>query len=151
MKKPGTIIIAIIIAICTLQTTAIAMWAYVPLEKLLAENSVVVAGKIEEIKTTETAKGKVSIAYIKVSEVLKNELKDFKIKVGDKIPLSVPTPGMISVSTDINYPKGKEGVWILEYKDKTFWATYPSDYQPLKEKAKIKEILGKQSKEEKVK
>ena len=150
MKKRELAVIIIIIVACILQT-ARAMWAYVPLEKLLAENPVVVVGKIEEIKTSETTKGKVSIAYIKVSEVLKNELKDFKIKVGDKIPLSVPTPSMISVSTDINYPKGKEGVWILEYKDKTFWATYPSDYQPLKQKAQIKDILEKQSKEEKVK
>lgn len=143
MRK-SMILIAILMAICTSQIVH-AMWAYIPLEKLLSENPVVVAGKIEEIKHSEDPKDRFSIAYIKVDEVLKNRLKNFKLKVGDKIPLSVPATGKISVSTDIHYPKGKEGIWILEYKDKTFWATYPADYQPLKEKSSIQEIIKKQA------
>jgi len=51
-----------------------------------------------------------------------------------------PGPAPFAISTDIKYRKGQEGVWIL-YPDKeekgVFWASYPSDFQQLKELPKV--------------
>ena len=120
-------------------------WADVPLEEILQNNPVVVVGEIESIDRAAPS-DKYDIAYITVSRVLKNTLKDKKIKSGDKIPLSMPaiiSQGTVrfALSTDIRYRIGQEGIWILELKDNTFWATYPKDYQPLKKMKDIQYII----------
>ena len=145
MKRLVVAIATILVGFCTLHS-AKAMWADVPLEKLVAENPVIVVGEIVEIKAAELPKQKFDTAFIKVSAVLKNTLKNKNIKVGDKIPLGMPAAGKLMVSTAIRYKKGQEGVWILEYKDKKFWASYPKDYQPLKQKDKIAGIIQTQKK-----
>ena len=148
MKKTNTILLAGLMGLCALQTSN-AMWAAVSQDVLVAENKVIVVGKIEEIQAA-TAGTKYDTALITVTEVLKNEL-DMAIKVGDKLPLAMPATGqglMISVSTDISYKKGTAGVWLLEYKDKMFLATYPKDYQPATAKEEIVKII-KQQKEKK--
>ena len=147
MKQIAVTIATILVGFCTLHS-AKAMWADVPLEKLVAENSVIIVGKSVEIKAAKLPNKKFDIALIKVSAILKNTLKNKKqnIKVGDKISLGMPAAGGLMVSTAIRYKKGQEGVWILEYKDKKFWATYPKDYQALKQKDKITKIIQSQKK-----
>ncbi len=143
MKRIGTIIIALAMVFWALRT-AKAMWVDIPLEKLVADNPVVLVGTIEEISISKSPKDKFDIAYIKVAGVLKNELKYRKIKKGEMVPLSMPSAKKVMISTDIRFKKGTEGVWILEYKDETFWATYPKDYQPLKQREQITQIIQKQ-------
>lgn len=126
-----------------------ACWAAVPLEKLLRDNPVVVAGKITRIDVAPAPEdGKRQRAYdtgyIRVSKVLKNALKKTEIKVGDELPLSMPSVNRgIMVSTDIRYPKGKEGIWILELKDGKYWATYPGDFQSKDKESTITSLLKK--------
>ena len=143
MKRIGTIIIALAMVFWVLRT-AKAMWVDIPLEKLVADNPVVLVGMIEEISVSKSPKDKFDIAYIKVADVLKNELENRKIKKGEMVPLSMPSAKKVMISTDIRYKKGTEGVWILEYEDETFWATYPKDYQPLKQREQITQIIQKQ-------
>ncbi len=143
MKRIGTIIIALAMVFWVSRTTK-AMWVDIPLEKLVADNPVVLVGMIEEISVSKSPKDKFDIAYIKVAGVLKNELDNRKIKKGEMVPLSMPSAKKVMISTDIRYKKGTEGVWILEYEDETFWATYPKDYQPLKQREQIAQIIQKQ-------
>ncbi len=143
MKRIGTIIIALAV-VFWVSRTAKAMWVDIPLDKLVADNPVVLVGTIEDISVSKSPKDKFDIAYIKVADVLKNELENRKIKKGENVPLSMPSAKKVMISTDIRYKKGTEGVWILEYEDETFWATYPKDYQPLKQREQIAQIIQKQ-------
>lgn len=121
----------------------------VPLEKVVQESPVVVAGKIEKIAHAERLKNdadyRYDIAYILVFRIFKNTLKDKKIKMGDKIPLRMPTiNSKWQPSTDIYYNIGQEGIWILEYKEEFYWATYSKDYQPLEKAREIQDIILRQ-------
>ncbi|MCH7725547.1 MAG: hypothetical protein IH991_03545 [Planctomycetes bacterium] len=52
--------------------------------------------------------------------------------------------GGIAVSTDIGYRVGQEGVWVLTADKKlpVYWATYPTDHQPLAKLAEFKKKLA---------
>lgn len=133
----------ITVALCS-SSVVKAMWANVPLEKLLEENPVVLVGRILNVTAAGPGKEKFDTAHILVEEVLKNGLQELKINKGDKIPLSMPAAAEVKASTDIRYSRGTQGVWILEYKDKTFRATYPKDLQPLEHKESIVQIIREQ-------
>lgn len=140
MKRIRVIITAVLVGFWAAHT-AEAMWADVPLDKLVADNPVVLVGKIEDIRVSQPLKDKFDTAYIKVAEVLKNGLENRSINKGDRIPLSMPSAKGLAVSTDIRYPKGTEGIWILKYTNKTFWATYPKEFQPMKQRDQIAQII----------
>ena len=128
---------------------SLASWLDVPLDEVVRTSPVVVTGKITEIKPagepTNENEFQYDTAFITVAKVLKNDLKDKKIKAGDKLPLSMPAASnKMIVSTDIRFEKGREGVWILELQKETFRATYPKDYQALSEEKKISEIIAAQ-------
>jgi hypothetical protein len=119
-----------------------ASWMYVPLELRLAGAQYVVVGKIDRIVDgIERHNRTYDVGAIKVSKVLKGP------KTLKEVKLMWPGPAPFAISTDIKYRKGQEGVWIL-YPDKeeenVFWASFPTDYQRLKEllkvEAKIKAI-----------
>ncbi|PCJ58804.1 MAG: hypothetical protein COA79_12095 [Planctomycetota bacterium] len=144
MNKLQTILIMSILMIFT-SPMINASWVDIKIEKIIKDNPLIIIGKIEKISTTKASKGEIDIAYIKISELLKNKLKNKKIKIGDKIPLSMPgKKKKLSFGTDIRYKKDQEGIWILEFKNNVYWATYPKDFQPLKEKKKIIKIIKSQ-------
>lgn len=147
MKRIEGIFVAMLLALCSLRP-ATAMWSDIPLAKLVADNPVILVGKIEKITPAEQPESRLDTAHIRVWEVLKNELKDYEIKTGQTVPLSMPAANSkIMVSTDLNYKKGTEGVWILEFKDNAFWATYPKDYQPMRQKGRIVQIIRRHLRE----
>jgi len=117
-----------------------------PLSQVVKGSPVVVVGKIEAIDVAKASEERVyDIAHITVSKVLKNTLEGYPIKVGDKLPLSMPSVNnKVQISTDLHFKKGTEGVWILEIKDKTFWATYPKDYQAADREQKVQKVLDQQ-------
>ncbi|MHC4212798.1 MAG: serpin family protein, partial [Planctomycetota bacterium] len=118
-----------------------AEFAYIPFEKLVADNPVIVAGKIESKKQDRT-NARYDIGYIRVAEVLKNTLDKPSIRVGGKIPLSMPSEQRKSI--DILYGVGQEGIWILDYREERFWASYPDDLQPLNKKHEILSLIESQ-------
>ncbi len=129
-----------------------ACWLSVPLDKLVKRSPVIIIGTIDSIKIAVPPIKKYyflyDTAYITVSDMLKNTLLDFKIVIGNKIPLSLPSESdNMSASTDIYYAKGTTGIWILEYRDNTFWATYPDDLQPKSEEQQVRDIIEKLKKE----
>ena len=113
-----------------------ASWAYVPLELRLAGAKYVVVGKIDRIVDgIERHERTYDVGAIKISKVLKGpkSLKEVKVMW--------PGPAPFALSTDIKHRKGQEGVWIL-YPDKeekdVYWASFPTDFQQLKELPKIR-------------
>ena len=113
-----------------------ASWAYVPLELRLAGAKYVVVGKVDRIVDgIERHERTYDVGAIKISKVLKGpkSLKEVKVMW--------PGPAPFALSTDIKHRKGQEGVWIL-YPDKeekdVYWASFPTDFQQLKELPKIR-------------
>ncbi len=112
-----------------------ARWAYVPLELRMAGAKYIVVGKIDRIVDgIERNDRTYDVGAIKVIKVLKGP------KTLKEVKLMWPGPARFVLSTDIKFRKGQEGVWIL-YPDKqeknVYWASYPSDFQQLKELPKI--------------
>ena len=112
-----------------------ASWMYVPLELRIAGAQYVVVGKIDRIVDgIERHNRTYDVGAIKVSKVLKGP------KTLKEVKLMWPGPAPFALSTDIKYRKGQEGVWIL-YPDKeeknVFWASFPTDFQQLKELPKV--------------
>lgn len=131
-------------------SAAWAMWAAVPLDELLRDNPVVVAGKITKIDVA-AAPGKgeslktYDTAYLTVSKVLKNTLPRERINPGARLPLAMPAANRrIATSVDLRYRKGIDGIWILEFKSNRFWATYPGDRQPREKEKEIVALLARQ-------
>ena len=98
--------------------------------------STVVVGKIDRIVDgIERHERTYDVGAIKISKVLKGpkSLKEVKVMW--------PGPAPFALSTDIKHRKGQEGVWIL-YPDKeekdVYWASFPTDFQQLKELPKIR-------------
>ena len=121
-------------------------WIDIPLEERIAQNPVVVIGKIKSIRIAKPSKKydityQYNTVYITVSKILKNELKDKIIKKGSR--LSIAIPSIINIK---GYSKGysKERIWILDFKDNAFRAEYPKDYQPLTKEKELTLILEKQ-------
>jgi len=170
MYYRGRILILTLFLILIFSTrVALGCWASVPLEKIVKGGHVVVVGEIVRIKEArplhfvvyqfadlfkemiaKIARRKeprraYDIAYIEVAEVLKNELRKPTIKVGDQIPLSMPSmKNSVRTSTDIRYKKGTAGVWILRYHDGTFWVTHPDNAQSLNQQKIITQIIHNQ-------
>lgn len=122
--------------------TSLASWADIPLEKVVASSQLVVRGKIVAVEHAPAADYAYDTATIQVDEVLKDQT-DKKIAKGTKIHLSMPAKNNRSrESTDILYPEGHEGFWILEFKDGKYLATYPKDYQPLTARDAVTKALA---------
>ena len=172
LSRQRYILISVFFFLMFSMRVAFACWIIIPLEKVVERKPVVVVGKIVKIevdkarhntiyrvarflntmvsKITRTRLAKpgfyrYDIAYIEVAKILKNELNEPAIRVGFEIPLSMPSiNNSVNMSTDIRYKRGTEGVWILEYRDGTFWAMEPKDYQSLNQQKTITQIIHTQ-------
>ena len=121
-----------------------ACWALTPLPDVIRGNPVVVTGEITAIDLAEPQADTYvyDTAYITVSEVLKNELAGQTVVVGSRLALSMPSTGnTMRMSTDIQYRNGQAGIWILEFRDGSYWATYPGDFQAIDRLAAVRDIV----------
>ena len=140
----------IFLAIASSTSLLWASWADVPLLDRVRSANLVITGKIVRIERAEKRKGdetEYSIAWIKCVKVLKNTSKPGSPKAadhrstqaGDEIPLTMPAKAIDE--PDIVYTNGTDGIWILQYHEQRFWATYPKDYQPLSSLEKVKKAI----------
>jgi len=112
--------------------TVQASWAYVPQEIRMAEADLIVAGTIEKLGEDVEKNGTVyETGIIKPSVFLRG-----KAKVKGDIRLAWPkrTPGGLRMSTDLPAPKvGESSIWVMQADEKlpVYWATYPTDRQPI--------------------
>ncbi len=122
--------------------TVLASWAYVPQEIRMAEADLVVAGKVEKLGEDVEKNGTVyEVGIIKPSMILRG-----KPKADGVIRLAWPkrTPGGLRVSTDLPAPKvGEASIWVMQADEKlpVYWATYPTDRQPLAELDEMKKKM----------
>ena len=123
-------IAASLVLMATLVPRCQASWAYVPQEIRIMQADLVVVGTISKPGKAIKRDGRTyNVGVIKPTTILKG-----KLKLKDDIRLAWPAPrGGLRVSTDITFRVGQKGVWVLTA-DKTlpvYWATYPTDYQPM--------------------
>jgi len=147
MKTKVSILFALMVA-----SAAVARWAELPLEKVVRQSHVVVIGEITNITVApppeEIDQYQFDVADITVQEVLLNTLTNQVIKPKQELPLSMPSiRNNVQISTDIRYKIGSKGIWILEFRDKTFWATYPKDFQPMSAEKEVRAITRKLNEE----
>jgi hypothetical protein len=138
------LIIAVLCSVFCVNTV-FACWAAMPLGDIVKSNAIIVTGKIETITPAGDPAKEPDIGHITVTGILKNE-SGFAIAIGQKLSLGMPAAKRtMMMSTDIRYPKGSEGVWLLEQNKKIFWATYPGDLQKLDKRDEIVKIIAKQA------
>ena len=134
-------IAASLVLITTLAPRCQASWAYVPQEIRIIQADLVVVGTIEKLGKAIKRRGRsYNVGVIKPTMILKGKPK----RKGD-IRVAWPAPrGGLRVSTDITFRVGQKGVWVLTA-DKTlpvYWATYPTDYQPMAKLAEMRKKLA---------
>ena len=138
-----SLIFALLISVTSLQATT---WiGYTP-EVNTRIHPVILVGKVSRIeynKSMLTDTISVNIAYINVSEVLKNEIEDaISIQPGSEIPLyMLSSEAKYERHKFITYKDGTNGIWILSYRDETFRAGHPDALKPLSHLDKIKELI----------
>jgi len=143
MKTKLTIAFGVMVA-----SAAIASWIDLSLEKVIQQSHVVVIGEITHVTAADPPKDGIMYQYdvadITVKEVLFNNLTNRVVAPKQNLPLSMPSvKNRARMSTDIRYEVGARGIWILELRDGTFWATYPKDYQPMSSEKEIRQIVQK--------
>lgn len=93
-----------------------ACWMSLAPGVLEADSPIIVRGKIVAIQ--EAKKGQMradDLAEIEIAEILKNELKDVPLKVGDKFTVRMISRGnMAKMSTDLNYPLKTDALWLIK-------------------------------------
>lgn len=128
-------------------TPAWAIWAPVPLEVLVDESFIIVAGKVIKVEKAGFAinNRNFDVATIEVSETLKiwphlNHVK--------QIRLFQPSAGGIAVSTDLRSTVGQTGVWLLIKQPERdgYVVKHPSQFQPMEEKEKIAKLVAARKK-----
>lgn len=152
------------IMLCLQFNTLTACWGSRTIHELIWMNPVIVKGEIVEIKADESeqADSDLSVndtlglylqklpiiisqrdnAYIRVFKVLKNELENVIINEGDRLPLRMPSIKV--TTTDIIYEIGTQGIWILNYSEGKYEATYPGDLQDSRIEDAILKIIKQQ-------
>lgn len=108
-----------------LAPTAEALWIAIPLEILVDEADLIVAGEVTDIKPGFPPYDN---AVIKVSRVMKALPGSGQPKT---VLIAQPGQGGLRLSTDIRFRVGQEGVWLLT-KDpdrQVYWAKHPSQFQ----------------------
>ncbi len=121
----------LVLFVVTLSSQTVqASWAYVPQEIRMAEADLVVAGTVEKLGEDVEKNGTVyETGIIKPSEILRG-------KPNGVIRLAWPkrNPGGLRLSTDLPAPKvGESSIWVMQADEKlpVYWATYPTDRQPM--------------------
>lgn len=132
-----------LIALIVSCSGSLACWIDIPLDRFIADCPLVIQGRIVKIETAPKQEYAQDIAYIEVIDILKNETTTI-ISRGKQIKLLMPAiNNEIQISTDIRYPKGTSGLWILREDEGAYKADYPKAYYETERKAEITEALEK--------
>lgn len=114
-------------------STLLSCWAHIPLPELVQQRPLIVSATVDYVATAPASDDPHSyrhdIAFLNVTAVHKTD--DEAIQPGRSLPLIMPaTANGLQVSTDIRYPAGTTGVWLLSRSPTGAWtAAYPGDLQ----------------------
>lgn len=130
LLRPLAIGLVMLAPFCGLDTAA-AMWAPAPIEVLIDQADLVIAGKVTGVAPAGFAlhNRPQSIATIDVLRVLKSLPGHGQPKL---VKLAQPAVGGLALSTDLAYRVGQEGIWLLRRDDANgvYVVNHPSQYQP---------------------
>lgn len=123
---------------------ALASWAAVPLEVVVDQADLIVAGKVTKIQDGGFAIGirKHDVAVLEVSRVLKGPAGTPKV-----VHIAQPGMGIVS-SADIRFSPGQRGIWLLtrDPERNVCWARHPSQVQDDKEEKKLTALVDAREK-----
>ncbi len=138
MTRPCLIGTIACLLICAATLPLEGSFVAVPLEKLVEEADLIVAGKVAKIEDGVFNRGRqFDAAIVEVTETLKGAAKPKTVKIAQ------PARGGLETSVDIRFAAGQEGIWLLK-KDAerdVYWATHPSQFQELKQKEQVAKLV----------
>ncbi len=131
-----------ILCLLTFGTFAEACFMSYKPETYARQCPIIVVGEITEIKDPKLDKPYYfDNVQIKVEKVLKDVLKDVEVKPGKSLTVKMPSASnKTMISTDLRYPVGKRGVWLIVLtKDGSLHIDRnPVQLQPIDDEAKIR-------------
>lgn len=157
--------ILIVLAVLSAVTCpATASFISRPLENCVSPSHLIVTGEIVEVtgdkKERMKSRGKsytsyYRLGYIKVDEVLKNDLAGITVKPGDKVEIKMPPTAkgvkkfrkqfpkdqLISGGSNFSHKEGDSGIWLLSFSKKYFTFNFFMHYARL-EIARLNELRG---------
>jgi len=126
---------------------AFALWAPVPLEILVDESDMVVAGKVTKVQNGVFAVNgrNYDVAVVEVASILKTSPR-----LGRPMEIKIAQPGAggLAVSTDIQFHVGQQGVWLLRKDPErdVYWAKHPFQFQDAKKQKELADLVAVRSK-----
>lgn len=145
MSRVKVIVLTIVSILFITMTMSWASWRYFSIKDLVAQSQIIIEGKIECIEediqipySDDDGTYKVDLGYIRVEEVLKNTSKDVDIQVGDPFPVASFSISRTHLNTrSTYYREGRGGIWMLQQRDRIFWANHPKRLQKRENKSLI--------------
>jgi len=115
------LLFAAYIAVATLASEAMAMWASLSDQQLVQRSELIVVGTLIGFGRLQSGSLDLSIGVIQVDEVLKGQ--DSPIAF-----VALPTPEAPTSSTDISYKVGQVGLWYLRRRAASEQGIYLADH-----------------------
>ena len=115
----------------------LASWGHVPQEIRIMRSDLVVIATITELgKTIEHNGRRYNVGVLKLTTTLHGKPK----KKGE---IHLAWPERFESPTDLVYRVGQKGIWVLKSDENLpiYWATYPTDYQPMEKLADLRKNL----------
>ncbi|MCM8535770.1 MAG: WG repeat-containing protein [Lentisphaeraceae bacterium] len=103
-------------------------WMRMPLDVDVSAAHVIITGEVESLSSDigesyklngKLVTGVYRLNYIRVTEVLKNDLEDLEIQKGDLLPLRV-SGSRSGISTSFAFAPKRSGIWLLQMSYKHF-------------------------------
>lgn len=150
MRKQRLLVVAL--ALCAswlVVSDARGSFVQLPLETVVDQAALIVEGKVVRIEPNKLTRpfGNMPRAYdlavVEVADVLRGPAKIKEVRIAQPA-----LGGGLAVSTDIRFAVGQQGVWMLnkEKEPDVFWATHPSQFEPVKEKERIAKVIAARAK-----
>ena len=126
-----------------------ASWVSVPPEQLISSSHLVVTGcvfKISGNKSKTISVGKklsklvYRLAYIRIDQMLKNDLVGISFKPGDTIAIRMGRKKP-ETSLSFSFKKGESGIWLLNYRNDSFGLYSPDCLMSISELNHVRRML----------
>ncbi len=133
------LLITLLVSIYSQVSTASLVYA--PPEYLVSSAHLIVTGHVykisDDIKTKESV---YRLAYIKIDQVIKNDLVRKSFKSGDTITINMARKKPTN-SLSFSFKKGDSGIWLINSYDNAFALTRPDCLMPIDKLEDVKKIL----------
>lgn len=114
MKRRIACVVSLIVVVCFAAKT-LACWDAVHPDVFARGCPLIISGAVEKIDVAPAGQDRAfDVAYIKAAMIQTNSLKDVPLKKGDLVPVRMSSiKSRVRVSTDLRYPVGTAGTWLI--------------------------------------